>query len=167
VHPSVPDGASDDGSALASIGQSKGIALAATGERLLVAIWTLIRSSAQPRSGSKAIRRMMNRGFTLGTYKATNGTAAIAFPCWLAVYRTRGVPPSTRDLGRVATRGARSRVSATGRQAESLFATLSSWCSHFPRPVARLAAWVETFLVPGPNGPLIAHGSPSINHTCN
>lgn len=64
---SIPNGAGD---ALASasappawvcIGQSVGIALAACGASPPVAIRTLMRSPAQPRSGTKTIKKMMNR----------------------------------------------------------------------------------------------------------
>ena len=66
LHPPVSDGAGGAGSAWVAecIGQCVGMALAAMGARLLVAIWTPIKSPAQPRSGSRRIMKMMSRRFT-------------------------------------------------------------------------------------------------------
>lgn len=67
---SVPEGAGDAvastsvAPAWAFIGQSEGMAPSACDPRPLIAIWTLMRSPAHPRSGSKTIMKMMNRRFT-------------------------------------------------------------------------------------------------------
>lgn len=66
LHPPASNGAAGAGSAWAveCIGQSVAMALAAMGATLLIAIWTLIKSPAQPRSGSKTTMKMMSRRFT-------------------------------------------------------------------------------------------------------